>query len=57
MRDSLTAARDVDPALDEVAGVRLPFTTAGAVAAETFVAMPFYVLTVEGALRAVERRT
>jgi molybdate transport system permease protein len=42
--------------LDEVAGVRLPFTTAGAVAAETFVAMPFFVLTVEGALRAVDRR-
>jgi len=36
-------------------GVRLPFTTTGAVLAETFVAMPFFVLTVEGALRAVDR--
>jgi molybdate transport system permease protein len=36
--------------------VRLPFTTAGAVLAETFVAMPFFVLTVEGALRSMDRR-
>jgi len=42
--------------LDHFFGVRLPFTTAGAVLAETFVAMPFFVLTVEGALRAVDRR-
>jgi molybdate transport system permease protein len=32
-------------------GVQLPFTTAGVVVAETFVAMPFLVVTVEGALR------
>jgi molybdate transport system permease protein len=32
-------------------GITLPFTTAGAVLAETFVAMPFLVLTVEAGLR------
>ncbi len=42
--------------LDAWFGVRLPFTVAGAVLAETFVAMPFFVLTMEGALRAVDRR-
>lgn len=42
--------------LDAAVGVRLPFTTAGAVLAETFVAMPFFVLTVEGALRSMDRR-
>jgi len=42
--------------LDRALGIRLPFTTAGAVLAETFVAMPFFVLTVEGALRAMDRR-
>ena len=42
--------------LDQALGVRLPFTTAGAVLAETFVAMPFFVLTVEGALRSIDRR-
>jgi molybdate transport system permease protein len=42
--------------LDLYFGVRLPFTTAGAVLAETFVAMPFFVLTVEGALRSMDRR-
>jgi molybdate transport system permease protein len=42
--------------LDQAFGIRLPFTTAGAVLAETFVAMPFFVLTVEGALRSMDRR-
>jgi len=42
--------------LDEWFGIRLPFTVAGAVLAETFVAMPFFVLTMEGALRSVDRR-
>lgn len=37
-------------------GLRLPFTTAGAVLAETFVAMPFFVLAMEGALRGLDRR-
>ena len=42
--------------LDQWFDVRLPFTTAGVVLAETFVAMPFLVITVEGALRALDRR-
>ncbi|MGH9081614.1 MAG: ABC transporter permease [Acidimicrobiales bacterium] len=37
-------------------GVQLTFTTAGAVLAETFVAMPFLVITVEAALRSMDRR-
>jgi molybdate transport system permease protein len=36
--------------------VTLPFTTAGAVLAETFVAMPFLVITAEAAFRDVDRR-
>ena len=42
-------------ALDAI-GIRLPFTTAGAVLAATFVAMPFFVLTVEAGLRSMDRR-
>ena len=42
--------------LDEWFGIRLPFTTAGVVVAQTFVAMPFLVITVEAALRQVDRR-
>jgi molybdate transport system permease protein len=42
--------------LDATFGVRLPFTTAGAVLAETFVAMPFLVLTVEAGLRSMDQR-
>ncbi|WP_298181237.1 ABC transporter permease [Saccharomonospora sp.] len=38
--------------LDVVAGVRVPFTTAAVVIAQTFVAMPFLVVSLEGALRA-----
>jgi len=37
-------------------GIRLPFTTAGAVLAETFVAMPFFVLSMEGVLGTLDRR-
>lgn len=37
-------------------GVQLTFTTAGAVLAETFVAMPFFVITVEAALRSMDTR-
>ena len=37
--------------LDDWFGITLPFTTAGVIVAETFVAMPFLVVTVEGALR------
>lgn len=38
--------------LDVVAGVRVPFTTSAVVLAQTFVAMPFLVVSLEGALRA-----
>jgi molybdate transport system permease protein len=41
---------------DEWFGLRLPFSTAGVIVAETFVAMPFLVITVEAALRAVDPR-
>nr|WP_189180457.1 ABC transporter permease [Microbispora rosea] len=37
-------------------GVSLPFTTTGVVLAEAFVAMPFLVIAVEGALRAADQR-
>ncbi|WP_280497684.1 molybdate ABC transporter permease subunit [Nocardia asiatica] len=37
-------------------GVAVPFTTAGVVIAEAFVAMPFLVIAVEGALRAADPR-
>ena len=36
--------------------VQLTFTTAGAILAETFVALPFFVITVEAALRSMDRR-
>lgn len=42
--------------LEELTGFSLPFTTAGVIIAEAFVAMPFLVLTVEGALRGMDRR-
>ena len=38
------------------AGVHLPFSTAGAVVAEAFVAMPFLVLTLEAAFRSADQR-
>lgn len=37
-------------------GVTLPFTTAGAILAETFVAMPFFVIAAEAAFRNADRR-
>ena len=40
--------------LDRWLGVTLPFTTAGVVVAESFVALPFLVFTVEGALRSAD---
>ncbi len=43
-------------ALDTMLGIRIPFTTAGAILAATFVAMPFLVLTVEAGLRSMDRR-
>jgi molybdate transport system permease protein len=42
--------------LDRTFGVSLPFTTPGVVVAETFVSMPFLVLTVEAGLRSMDRR-
>ena len=42
--------------LDAAFGITFPFTTAGVVLAETFVAMPFLVISVEGALRAADLR-
>jgi molybdate transport system permease protein len=40
--------------LDQWFGVTLPFTTAGVVVAETFVAMPFLIVTVEAAIRSAD---
>jgi molybdate transport system permease protein len=42
--------------LDQWFAIRLPFTTAGAVLAEAFVAMPFFVITAEAAFRNADRR-
>jgi len=41
--------------LDAWFGFSLPFTTLGVVVAETFVAMPFLIVTVEGAFRSADR--
>lgn len=40
--------------LDRWFGIRLPFTMVGVVVAQTFVAMPFLILTVEAALRQLD---
>lgn len=37
-------------------GIQIPFTTVAVVLAETFVALPFYVLAVEGAMRGLDPR-
>ncbi len=42
--------------LESATGVALPFTTAAVVLAQSFVAMPFLVIAVEGALRGADRR-
>ncbi len=44
------------PLLASTLGISLPFTTAAVVLAETFVAMPFLVVTVEGALSSSDLR-
>jgi len=44
-----------DP-LHDATGLLLPFSIWGVIAAATFVAMPFLVITVEGALRSMDRR-
>ena len=42
--------------LHEVFGLQIPFTTAAAIMAETFVAMPFLVIAVEGGVRSLDPR-
>jgi molybdate transport system permease protein len=42
--------------LDATFGITLPFTTTGVVLAEAFVAMPFLIIAVEGALRGADTR-
>ncbi|WP_261562218.1 ABC transporter permease [Frankia tisae] len=42
--------------LDDWFGITLPFTTIGVVVAQTFVAMPFLIVSVEGALNSADRR-
>ncbi|MGQ0825511.1 MAG: ABC transporter permease [Actinomycetota bacterium] len=42
--------------LDRWFDIQLPFTTTGAILAESFVAMPFLVITVDGALRTLDPR-
>ena len=42
--------------LDQWFGIRLPFTTAGAVLAATFVSMPFFVLSAEAGFRSADQR-
>jgi len=45
----------VGRSLDLAFGFTLPFTTLGVIVAEAFVAMPFLVVTVEGAFRGLDR--
>ena len=42
--------------LNQATGLLLPFSTWGVVVANTFVAMPFLVITVAGALRNLDQR-
>jgi len=42
--------------LHDALGIQLTFSTGGVIMAETFVAMPFFVITVEGALRGMDQR-
>ena len=42
--------------LNSAFGITLPFTTVGVVMAETFVAMPFLIITVEAGFRSMDRR-
>jgi len=46
----------VGQVLFDAFGIRLPFSTAGVILAETFVAMPFLVITVEAGLRSMNLR-
>ncbi len=42
--------------LQDTFGIQFTFSTAGVIMAETFVAMPFYVITVEAGLRSMDQR-
>jgi molybdate transport system permease protein len=42
--------------LNNLTGISLPFTLAGVIVAESFVALPFFVITVESGLRSMNRR-
>lgn len=42
--------------LERVFGISLPFTTGAVIVAETYVALPFFVLTAEAGLRSFDRR-
>lgn len=46
----------VGAALDTTFGIRLPYTTTAVVLAQTFVAMPFLVIGLEGAIRSAGQR-
>jgi molybdate transport system permease protein len=46
----------VGPWLYDTFGIQLTFSKTGVILAETFVAMPFLVITVEGGLRSIDRR-
>jgi molybdate transport system permease protein len=46
----------VGSAAASVLGFSLPFTTAGVIVAEAFVAMPFFIVAVEAGLRSMDRR-
>ncbi len=46
----------VGESLESATGLLLPFSTWGVIVANTFVAMPFLVITVEGALRTLDPR-
>ncbi|MGW6455072.1 ABC transporter permease [Streptomyces sp. NPDC055078] len=46
----------IGPWLEDTFGIVLPFHTSGAVVAATFVAMPFLVISLEGALRGLRPR-
>lgn len=41
--------------LDDWFGISLPFSTGGAIAAATFVALPFYVIAVENSIRGIDQ--
>lgn len=46
----------IGPWLYQTFGIQFTFTPAGVVLAETFVAMPFLIITLEGGLRAIDTR-